>query len=218
VIVETILEKLRTWDLAGLVKLCDDRPVWLGVALACGGAVLALSGSHRWLGRAVAGLLGALAGWIVVPWAEARLSLHVPGMPWSAVGVLAVLGVVAPSALFLIVAGVGCGLVMWKRWPDRLWSVAVPTGVVAGLLFGWLHRAVVAVASAALGAALFAAGVSALVLNTTWGMKLTLYPVVPGLLAAVVFIAAAAYQLTRRPKAGRKRARKAAAPDVQAAA
>lgn len=172
-------------------------PLWAGILVLALGVGLAVAGSRRPLRPVVAALAGAAAGWFLVPAASRTLGVPFPHSTWIGAAALGVAGALRAPVLAFLAGGLGAGLLALSFWPGQLLKAALPGLVVGGLAAALLHRALLSLAAAALGASLVVVGATSILLRTPVADGVTAYPIVALAAAGLLFICAAAYQLTR---------------------
>ncbi|WP_373044559.1 hypothetical protein [Vulgatibacter sp.] len=207
----------RAWELDPAVLFDAGRslPAWLGWIVAIVGLCLAAFGAHHVLLRATASALSAAVGWVaadaVIDPANFGLSADLLG--WAAALALGILGGVWPVAAGFAICGLAGGLVFsrWVPFEDPFLR-AVPGAVACGVLGAVLVRAMAALASAFVGAALLATGLCSILLHGGHAEWLEPHPVVSLLPFSLVFVSGAAFQLTRPPAQRKEPRRERPAP------
>lgn len=213
---DEVLERARDLDPTVLYHAARLLPgaVWVGPLLVLIGAILLFGGAHPKLLRFTVGILGAWAGLLFTP---AVVPGGVPGLPpaalpWAGACALGILGAVWPVA----VAFVCCGLA-GAHFTARLVPVedpflkAVPGAVFFGVLGAFLVKAVAKILSALAGTLMGLVGCVALLLHFGIGDFVRDWPVAPLFPAVVLFLAGAAWQLTRgEPQPQKKQRQKPA--------
>lgn len=200
---ERVLERLAALDPGALPLLGKLVPLWAGILLAVAGLALLVAGSRRPLRPVVAGLAGAVAGYFLVPPATRTLGIGFSHSGWIGAGAFGLLGALHGQTLAAVAGGIGGALLALSFWPGQLLRAALPGLVVGGLVAALFHRALLSLAAAGFGAGAVAVGATSILLRTSIAGDVTAYPVVPLAAAGILFICAAAYQLTR-PGDGRK--------------
>jgi hypothetical protein len=201
--VEQVLERLAALDPSALPLLGRLVPWWAGVALAALGLAFAVAGSSPALRRVVAALAGGVAGWFLVPAAARHL-----GVPFAHAGpigatALAIAGLVRPAAPVIVAGALGGGLLALHFWPGRLLRAALPGAIGGGLAAGLFRQSLLSLSAAAVGAVLTVIGAASILLRTGASGSVHAYPIAFLAGAGLLFICAAAYQLTRHT-GGRK--------------
>ncbi len=194
---ERLLDRLIALDPGALPLLGQRVPLWAGILLAALGLALLIAGSRKSLRRAVAALVGVAAGWYLVPAATRTLGVPFAHSAWVGAGALGVAGLLQPWLLAVVAGGLGGGLLALHFWPGQLLRAALPGLVVGGGVAAVLRRPCLTLAATALGAALSAVGATSILLRTPAAGPVLAYPIVLLVAAGLLFICAAAYQLTR---------------------
>lgn len=173
----------------------------LGILLALVGIALTFWGTDRPLLRFTSGLAAFAVGWFGAAsiLSGGQLPLGPEVLPLASAIALGVLGLVWPvAAAFVIAAVLGARLVSgWIPLSDALVRGLI-AGTLTGVVGAFFFRGVLAIATATVGAVFLTVGIWSVALKTGFGGFLGNWPVLPLLPAALLAIAGAALQLTRK--------------------
>lgn len=176
-------------------------PPAVGILLVLVGILFTFWGTQGALLKFTSGLAAFGVGWFGAAWVVSGGMIPLgPSIAPLACGlVLGILGLLWPvAAAFVIAAIVGARVLgSWIPLSDALLRGLI-AGAIAGVLGAFFFRGVLSVATAFVGAILLTVGLWSVALSTALGGFLSAWPVLPLLPAALLGIAGAAWQLTRR--------------------
>jgi hypothetical protein len=196
-----------------IVSLHQKIPTWAAGPIAVAGLMTCLFGSRKTAFRVVLAVPMALLGWKFGPQLAEAVHLAPAQAGHGASGVLGLLSLACPAAIFFLAGGVGGALLGAElvEKSDYLMG-AVPGFVLAGTLAAFASRFLAILVSGIVGAACLSLGTVTLLSTTRLAGLVLGFPSIVVAAACCIVVGSIAYQLKFAPseeEIARKRAEQA---------
>ena len=197
-----VLDAYQTLEPARWVAVYREVPWWAGAVAAALGAFLVIAGGGPAF-RLIAAPAAAVMGFVWGPALAARFASEVPtqAVAWIAAAILGAASFVIPQVAVLVAFALPIGFVGGNLAGAQQWKLGFALGLALGGVAGvLLARPVACITAAAVGAWLFVLGaLAALQPIAPWARAAAGAPWAVILVASVIAIAGAIYQLFARP-------------------